>query len=107
MRRMSRAAGALKTALGRRGSIRSKILAGFTVILVGMLSINLLVIGLSHHFLGEYHILAERVISANKLIPTVRDDVSLDAYYLWRGAAPWRRPSSSTTWRKFARGCIC
>ena len=31
MRRMSRAAGALKTALGRRGSIRSKILAGFTV----------------------------------------------------------------------------
>ena len=49
---MSRAAGALKTALGRRGSIRSKILAGFTVILVGMLSINLLVIGLSHHFLG-------------------------------------------------------
>ena len=48
MRRMSRAAGALKTALGRRGSIRSKILAGFTVILVGMLSINLLVIGLSH-----------------------------------------------------------
>ena len=53
MRRMSRAAGALKTALGRRGSIRSKILAGFTVILVGMLSINLLVIGLSHHFLGE------------------------------------------------------
>ena len=65
-----------------------------------MLSINLLVIGLSHHFLGEYHILAERVISANKLIPTVRDDVSLDA-------APWRRPSSSTTWRKFARGCIC
>ena len=25
----------------------------------------------------------------------------------WRGAAPWRRPSSSTTWRKFARGCIC
>ena len=82
MRRMSRAAGALKTALGRRGSIRSKILAGFTVILVGMLSINLLVIGLSHHFLGEYHILAERVISANKLIPTVRDDVSLDAYYL-------------------------
>lgn len=54
MRRMSRAAGALKTALGRRGSIRSKILAGFTVILVGMLSINLLVIGLSHHFLGAY-----------------------------------------------------
>ena len=53
MRRMSRAAGALKTALGRRGSIRSKILAGFTVILVGMLSINLLVIGLSHHFFGE------------------------------------------------------
>lgn len=85
MRRMSRAAGALKTALGRRGSIRSKILAGFTVILVGMLSINLLVIGLSHHFLGEYHILAERVISANKLIPTVRDDVSLDAYYLVAG----------------------
>ena len=82
---MSRAAGALKTALGRRGSIRSKILAGFTVILVGMLSINLLVIGLSHHFLGEYHILAERVISANKLIPTVRDDVSLDAYYLVAG----------------------
>lgn len=58
---------------------------GFTVILVGMLSINLLVIGLSHHFLGEYHILAERVISANKLIPTVRDDVSLDAYYLVAG----------------------
>lgn len=85
MRRMSRAAGTLKTALGRRGSIRSKILAGFTVILVGMLSINLLVIGLSHHFLGEYHILAERVISANKLIPTVRDDVSLDAYYLVAG----------------------
>ena len=85
MRRMSRAAGALKTALGRRGSIRSKILAGFTVTLVGMLSINLLVIGLSHHFLGEYHILAERVISANKLIPTVRDDVSLDAYYLVAG----------------------
>lgn len=50
-----------------------------------MLSINLLVIGLSHHFLGEYHILAERVISANKLIPTVRDDVSLDAYYLVAG----------------------
>ena len=41
MRRVSRAAGALKTALGRRGSIRSKILAGFAVILVGMLSINL------------------------------------------------------------------
>lgn len=49
------------------------------------MSINLLVIGLSHHFLGEYHILAERVISANKLIPTVRDDVSLDAYYLVAG----------------------
>ena len=35
--------------------------------------------------MGEYHILAERVISANKLIPTVRDDVSLDAYYLVAG----------------------
>lgn len=106
MRRMSRAAGALKPPWGRRGSIRSKILAGFTVILVGMLSINLLVIGLSHHFLGEYHILAERVISANKLIPTVRDDVSLDAYYLVAGRRTLETTQLSTTWRKSARGCI-
>ena len=92
MRRFSKVFGAMKTALGRRGNIRSKILAGFAVILVGMLSINLLVIGLSHHFLGEYHILTERVISANNLIPTARDEVSLDAYYLVAGR---RTPETS------------
>ncbi len=85
MSRFQRAARVLKDALGPRGSIRAKILGGFALILAGMLSINLLVITLSHHLLGEYHELTERVISANDLIPTIRDDVSLDAYYLVAG----------------------
>ena len=65
MKRLRRAVRALRDVLGPRGSIRGKILSGFALILAGMLSINLLVITLSHHFLGEYHELAERVISAN------------------------------------------
>ena len=85
MKALARGAAALRSALGRPGSIRSKILTGFALILAGMLSINLCVIALSHHLLGEYHVLTERVISANRLIPIARDDVGQDAYYLVAG----------------------
>ena len=41
MKQFRRAARVLRDALGPRGSIRSKILSGFALILAGMLSINL------------------------------------------------------------------
>lgn len=85
MKGLGRGAGALWSAFSRKGSIRGKILTGFAVILAGMLSINLCVIAVSHHYLEDYHVLTERVISANRLIPVIRDDVGQDAYYLVAG----------------------
>ena len=69
----------------RRHSIRTKMMAGFLVMLIGTGVINLSALTSTQRFLDDYHTIANRVVSANRLVPITMDTIESEAYYLVAG----------------------